>query len=963
MEQLLILVAVFLAVVCTLALRRRIFSRMAVRNIARRKKYSAIVVCGLLVATAMISSSLVMGDTLDYIITRDVLVTTGSVDIEVYVTNEKDEIAFFNYSVFNSLQANVAAGMLPHVDGVSEAIRDVLAVQDTTTGKSFSRAGLFGYDYGNHVNPILNEDGTGIFLTQVTEGASVINRALADELDAVVGDTIVAITRTGSSTMLQVSAVAAEGGMADWGGSPLVFVELSFSQQMMGQPGMINRIDVSCAGSDDEGYLNSDEAIEELGENLPSGNDYTFDPVKQDGMENAEAVASQVSQIFMLMSSFAIVAGIALIINIFVMLAEERKTEMGISRAIGMQRRDLTQTFLFEGIIYALIAAGVGSFAGLAIAFFIMSASSSIISGGLSFALHFKWTSLVIAACAGFLVTALTVLIASWRVSKLNIVRAIRDIPEPIIVKSQRRYLALGVASVVFGLLVTIIGDAERSAAGVASGPCILALGGAMISARFFKPRIPFTLAGLWAIFWMIDPWNLSGYIFGEVTGSLEMFVISGLLMVTGAVIVIMFNSDILLKGLMSTFGRKKSLLPVFKTAVSYPMNKKFRTGLTLFIFALIVFTVVVVAMIASFQRESVTKTTEHFSGGFEIIGFSMIDIPRANMSAGSEEVNGTVGPGAVRGFSIAANAPITLTIPETGDSYDYSLVGFDATMMSEARFSLMQKAPGYESDADVWASVAENTSLVIVDGAVVPSQFGTTTFNQLKLSAGQTISIETYSGNTANVTIAGIMDQSFINGLFTSIEHVRELSPGARENVYYIDTAPPEGTTNAAISEELDKQFLEYGLTTIVIRDTIEELMSMVSSVMQLMEIFLGVGLVVGISGLGIITIRNVAERRQEIGVMRAIGYQRDMILKSFLVETSFISLLGIITGVVLGLSLSFLLFDWGGFSELSDFVIPWTEIIGVLLIAFAFTLLATLPPSRKAARLAPAEALRRID
>ncbi|MDQ1371185.1 MAG: putative transport system permease protein, partial [Candidatus Thermoplasmatota archaeon] len=108
---------------------------------------------------------------------------------------------------------------------------------------------------------------------------------------------------------------------------------------------------------------------------------------------------------------------------------------------------------------------------------------------------------------------------------------------------------------------------------------------------------------------------------------------------------------------------------------------------------------------------------------------------------------------------------------------------------------------------------------------------------------------------------------------------------------------------------------------------------------------------------------IRNIAERRQEIGVMRAIGFQRSMILNTFLLETSFVALLGNFMGVALGLLLSYRLFDWGGFSDISVFVIPWGEVLLVLAIAFTVTIVSVLPPSMKAARLAPAEALRRID
>ena len=53
-----------------------------------------------------------------------------------------------------------------------------------------------------------------------------------------------------------------------------------------------------------------------------------------------------------------------------------------------------------------------------------------------------------------------------------------------------------------------------------------------------------------------------------------------------------------------------------------------------------------------------------------------------------------------------------------------------------------------------------------------------------------------------------------------------------------------------------------------------------------------MGLGLVVGVAALGVITARSVVERRQQIGVLRAIGFQRRMVQLSFLLESSFIAL-----------------------------------------------------------------------
>jgi putative ABC transport system permease protein len=129
------------------------------------------------------------------------------------------------------------------------------------------------------------------------------------------------------------------------------------------------------------------------------------------------------------------------------------------------------------------------------------------------------------------------------------------------------------------------------------------------------------------------------------------------------------------------------------------------------------------------------------------------------------------------------------------------------------------------------------------------------------------------------------------------------------------------------------------------------------------LFELYLGLGLVLGIASLGIITARSVLERRQEVGMLRAIGLPRAMVFRSFIVEGLFIVSLGAIVGTTLGI-----LVAWGvhmkslaplGFA----FVVPWQDLSLILLIAFVATLAATIGPARRAARLAPAEAIRYIE
>ena len=86
-------------------------------------------------------------------------------------------------------------------------------------------------------------------------------------------------------------------------------------------------------------------------------------------------------------------------------------------------------------------------------------------------------------------------------------------------------------------------------------------------------------------------------------------------------------------------------------------------------------------------------------------------------------------------------------------------------------------------------------------------------------------------------------------------------------------------------------------------------------------------------------------------------------MVALSFLFESGFIALSGIIIGLTLGLSLAWLLFTSGEVGEEAKgagFVVPWIRILVITAIAFAASMLMTFLPARQASRVPVAEALR---
>ena len=63
-----------------------------------------------------------------------------------------------------------------------------------------------------------------------------------------------------------------------------------------------------------------------------------------------------------------------------------------------------------------------------------------------------------------------------------------------------------------------------------------------------------------------------------------------------------------------------------------------------------------------------------------------------------------------------------------------------------------------------------------------------------------------------------------------------------------------------------------------------------------RLIQGFMALGLVVGVAALGVISARAVVERRQQIGMLRAIGFQPEMIRRTLLAETSIVAFTAIV-------------------------------------------------------------------
>ena len=142
---------------------------------------------------------------------------------------------------------------------------------------------------------------------------------------------------------------------------------LDAAQRLLHRDGEIKHVLISNRGDELTGAALTDE-VSKIVDPVVKPLGLEVDPVKQDALDRADAEGNAFMSLFTTFGSFSIFAGGLLIFLIFVMLAAERRGELGIARAVGTRRGHLVQLYLFEGLAYDLAAAAVGAALGVAIA-------------------------------------------------------------------------------------------------------------------------------------------------------------------------------------------------------------------------------------------------------------------------------------------------------------------------------------------------------------------------------------------------------------------------------------------------------------------------------------------------------------------------------------------------------------------------------------------------------------------
>ncbi len=989
MVALLIVLALVLAITVYIALRNPVIFRLGIRNVPRRKAQTGLIVVGLMLSTLIMSAAFATGDTINYSIGDLVYKSLGRVDEVIRPKADPNTVGQgtdkIPAAVLTDLETRFKGD--PDITGFVPSLGKVVPALNARTSQSEPIVSLAGVDAKRvaAIGGVLDANGNTLDIGTLKPGEAYLNATGADKLQAKVGDTLQSFYNN-QPISFTVAAIVQDSifNLNPGNANPGLLIPLDRAQTLFNRPSDYDAIFVANTGTVRSGVNRTDAVVGKLDPVLAPQNLESV-KIKQDSVKQAELFGNIFTTFFLVLGLFAIAAGVLLIFLIFTMLAAERKSEMGMARAVGTQRRHLVQMFIAEGTAYDLIAAAVGAILGVGVALGIVFAMKAIIGNELPLSPYVQPRSLIIAYCLGVVLTFGTIAFSSWRVSNLNIVAAIRDTAEPVRRKAGRKSLIWGIVMVVGGGLLALSGLSGKQAAPFYGGAMLIVFGLALILRRFGVPeRGVFTAVGLFVLVWWCVPFSVHDKLWGKLNGGIEMFFFSGIALVTGAVLLMVFNADTTLRfvtWLGKPFGR---YAPAFKTGVAYPMANRGRTGMTLAMFGLIIFALVVMSVLNTTFGKAFTSDAT--LGGWDVAAATNSNNPVGDFKAavqqgGAVNTNDWTALG-VNHIVYAQNTQVRLV--GAPDFRQYTTRGLDSAFIDHSTYTFQTRATGYASDRAIWDALKRDPTLAVIDASALPQQggFGGANSDKRFQLTGVKDSDKTMqptavdvrdsrTGKAQQVTIIGVLDQTMNisdglgignsgAGLLMNDRTFQQIFPTDRQiTAYFI--AVKQGVDTKAVKFGIKATLVRNGVQAIDLRDELQKGQQQSQGFLYLLQGFLGIGLFVGIAALGVIALRSVVERRQQIGMLRALGYQRGMVSATFLIESLFIAVSGVIVGVATGMVLSRNLIASGNAgAQAKVMIVPYGQIALFVVIALVAAFIMTVIPARRASRVPIAEALR---
>ncbi|MCK9203569.1 MAG: ABC transporter permease [Bacteroidales bacterium] len=196
-----------------------------------------------------------------------------------------------------------------------------------------------------------------------------------------------------------------------------------------------------------------------------------------------------------------------------------------------------------------------------------------------------------------------------------------------------------------------------------------------------------------------------------------------------------------------------------------------------------------------------------------------------------------------------------------------------------------------------------------------------------LRKKIGDTLVYRSESGEKLYIRLAGGLDNSIFQGnLLISDSLMRFYFPSANSSKIILVNGPE--SKKEIITTRLEYLFRDRGMMVTPATERLAAFNSVENTYLSVFIILGGLGVILGTFGMGIVLLRNLYERKQELALYLVLGFRKNFILKLLIAEHLFILFTGILLGLIPALA--------GIFPSLVSpvYQFPWITVLSILLL-----------------------------
>jgi len=556
--------------------------------------------------------------------------------------------------------------------------------------------------------------------------------------------------------------------------------------------------------------------------------------------------ATDFGEYFTYFSFFLVISALLLTVLFFKLGIEQRLGEIGLLRAVGFSIAQIRSLFLREGILLAIIGSVIGILGAIAY------------GGLMMFGLRTWWVGAV-----GTTLLRLHIAPLSLLMGALGIV--------------------IVAAICVWWVLRSLTKTSPRS----------LMAGNSQWSVETKSPRRRVTVSPrLFAIvFGIVGLLLLLGAAF-KLIGQVGGFFGAGITLL----IALLFFWSSWLRGQKQMIAGS-GWWPVSQLGFR---NATVRLGRSVLCIALIAFATFIIVAVDAFRKDNNAISYEKKSGtgGYSLSAESLLPIVHdPNVKAGRAELN--LEDEAMQGVKIErfrvrpGDDASCLNLYQPRNP---RILGVSDEFIKAERFTFQNSlAETAEEKANPWLLLEKNSSSAIP----VIADANSMTY-VLHKSLGDTISINDSNGQTVTLQIVAALSDSLLQGeLLMSEKNFLRLFPDQQGWRFFLIDA----TNWSSVATVLEDKLSDFGFDVTNTAEKLAEFHRVENTYLSTFQALGGLGLLLGTVGLAAVLLRNVLERRRELALLRATGFQPSHLSLMVVAENILLLGCGLLTGIVCAL------------------------------------------------------------